>query len=160
MQIICKHNNFFKIYYFNVYLSYKIVQNMSIRITGSGSYIPKLAVPNTEFAKNVFLNDNGSPINQSNEVVTEKLRQITGIEERRYADDNLVTSDIAFYAAERAIEDAGIDRETLDYIILAHNFGDVKKGTIQGDLVPSLASRVKHSLRIKNPKCEIGRAHV
>ena len=63
------------------------------------------------------------------------------------------TSDIATIAAKRAIEDADIDPETLDYIIFAHNFGDVKKGAIQADLLPSLATRVKFNLRIKNPKC-------
>ena len=41
----------------------------------------------------------------------------------------------------------------MDYIIFAHNFGNVKQGAIQGDAVPSLASRVKQKLRIKNPKC-------
>lgn len=126
---------------------------MSIRITGSGSYIPNRTVTNAEFAENLFLNDNGTMLNHTNEVVTEKFRQITGIEERRYADDDLVTSDIAYHAAERAIADAGIDRETLDYIIFAHNFGNVKQGTVQSDLVPSLAARVKHGLKIKNPKC-------
>ena len=56
-------------------------------------------------------------------------------------------------AAERAIEDAGINPETIDYIIVAHNFGDVKHNTIQSDILPCLASRIKHNLRIKNPKC-------
>jgi 3-oxoacyl-[acyl-carrier-protein] synthase-3 len=64
-----------------------------------------------------------------------------------------LTSDIAVIAAKKAIEDSKIDPETLDYIIFAHNFGNVKKGAIQGDLLPSLATRVKHDLRIKNPKC-------
>lgn len=126
---------------------------MSIRITGSGSYIPNRAVTNLDFAQHVFLDDDGSPLSYTNEVVAEKFKQITGIEERRYADENLLTSDIAFYAAQKAIEDAGIDPETLDYIIMAHNFGNVKHGAIQTDILPSLASRVKHSLRIKNPKC-------
>jgi 3-oxoacyl-[acyl-carrier-protein] synthase-3 len=67
--------------------------------------------------------------------------------------DDLCTSDIAILAAEKAILDAKIDRETIDYIILAHNFGDVKKGAIQSDILPSLASRVKHGLKIINPKC-------
>ncbi len=48
---------------------------------------------------------------------------------------------------------AGIDKEELDYIIFAHNFGDVTHGQSQSDMLPSLASRVKHLLRIKNPKC-------
>lgn len=126
---------------------------MNIRITGSGSYIPTRIVANIDFAKHQFLDDNGSPLTYSNEVITEKFKQITGIDERRYVEHDLVTSDIAFFAAERAIEDAKIDPETLDYIIFAHNFGDVKHNTIQTDLLPSLAARVKHNLRIKNPKC-------
>ncbi len=126
---------------------------MNIRITGSGSYIPTRIVANIDFAKHQFLDESGSRLTYSNEVITEKFRQITGIEERRYVDHDLVTSDIAFFAAERAIEDAKIDPETLDYIIFAHNFGDVKHNTIQTDLLPSLAARVKHNLKIKNPKC-------
>lgn len=126
---------------------------MSIRITGSGSYIPNRTVTNAEFAKHVFLNDDGTPLSYSNEVITEKFRQITGIEERRYVESDLLTSDIGFFAAEKAIENAGVDRETLDYIIFAHNFGNVKDRAIQADTVPSLAARVKHNLRIRNPKC-------
>lgn len=126
---------------------------MSIRITGSGCYIPNRTITNADFAKHVFLNDDGTPFAYSNEIVTQKFKQITGIDERRYADDNLVTSDIAFYAAEKAIEDWGSNPESLDYIIVAHNFGDVKSGTVQSDIVPSIAARVKHRLKIKNPKC-------
>jgi len=126
---------------------------MNIKITGSGSYIPNRIIANADFAKHQFLDEQGQLLPYTNEVVASKFQQITGIEERRYVEDNLLTSDIAFYAAEKAIEDAGIDRETIDYIIFAHNFGNVKSGAIQTDLVPSLASRVKHSLRIKNPKC-------
>lgn len=126
---------------------------MSIRITGSGSYIPQRAVTNLEFAQHNFLSEEGTPLTIPNEVVAEKFKQITGIEERRYAENSTLTSDMAFYAAEKAIENAGIDPEILDYIILAHNFGNVKHGAIQTDIVPNIASRVKHSLRIKNPKC-------
>jgi 3-oxoacyl-[acyl-carrier-protein] synthase-3 len=126
---------------------------MNIKITGTGSYIPTRAIANAEFANHDFMDEQGIPLIYSNEVVAEKFRQITGIEERRYAEDNLLTSDIAFFAAEKAIKDAGIDPETLDYIIMAHNFGNVKQGAIQSDILPSLASRVKHSLKIKNPKC-------
>lgn len=126
---------------------------MNIKITGSGSYIPSRIIPNIDFASHEFLDEEGTALPYSNEVVAEKFKQITGIEERRYADNDLLTSDIAYFAAQKAIEDSGIDSETLDYIIFAHNFGNVKSGTIQTDLVPSLASRVKHSLRIKNPRC-------
>lgn len=126
---------------------------MNIKITGSGSYIPTEKVSNIDFAKHSFLNEDGTPFPHSNEVVAEKFLEITGIQERRYVSDDLCTSDIAFLAAEKAILDAKIDRETIDYIILAHNFGDVKKGAIQSDILPSLATRVKHGLKIKNPKC-------
>lgn len=126
---------------------------MNIKITGSGSYIPNKVIANIDFASHQFLDEAGSPLPYPNALVTEKFKDITGIEERRYADDNLLTSDIAYFAAQKAIETSGVDPETLDYIILAHNFGNVKHGAIQTDLVPSIASRVKHSLRIKNPHC-------
>ncbi|MDI1318307.1 ketoacyl-ACP synthase III [Flavobacterium sp.] len=126
---------------------------MNIKITGSGSYIPTEIVSNKDFADHVFLNDDGSPFPHPNDIVAKKFLEITGIQERRYVTDDLNTSDIAFLAAKKAIEDAKIDPETLDYIILAHNFGNVRKGTIQTDSVPSLAARVKFELRIKNPKC-------
>lgn len=126
---------------------------MNIKITGSGSYIPEITVKNTHFDKHVFLNDDGTPLAYVNEVIIQKFRDITGIEERRYAESHLKSSDMAFFAAQKAIANANIDPETLDYIILAHNFGDVKPGTIQTDTVPSLATRVKHRLQIKNPKC-------
>jgi 3-oxoacyl-[acyl-carrier-protein] synthase-3 len=126
---------------------------MNIKITGSGSYIPTEVVSNKDFSEHVFLNEDGTSFAQTNEVITQKFKGITGIEERRYVSDDLLTSDIAFIAAKKAIENANIDPETLDYIIFAHNFGNQKKGAIQADLLPSLATRVKHNLRIKNPKC-------
>ncbi len=126
---------------------------MNIKITGSGSFIPTQVVTNFDFAKHEFLNEDGSPFPYPNDVVAQKFQQITGIEERRYASENQSTSDIAFLASQKAIEDSKIDPETLDYIIFAHNFGNVKQGAIQSDAVPSLASRVKQKLRIKNPKC-------
>lgn len=126
---------------------------MNIKITGSGSYIPGRTVTNQDFANHTFLSDKGTPLSHSNEMIVEKFKQITGIEERRYVDDNLLTSDIAFIAAQKAIDNSDVDPETLDYIIFAHNFGNMKASAMQSDMVPSLAARVKHSLRIKNPKC-------
>jgi 3-oxoacyl-[acyl-carrier-protein] synthase-3 len=46
-------------------------------------------------------------------------------------------------ASKKAIENAAIDPETIDYIIFAHNFGDVKHGTSQSDTL-SLATRVNY----------------
>ena len=126
---------------------------MKIKIAGIGSYIPKKKVSNTDFSEHVFLNEDGTAFGYPNEVVIKKFKGITGIEHRRYAEDHLNSSDLAFFAAEKAIKNAAIDPETIDYIIFAHNFGDVKQGTIQSDMLPSLATRVKNSLAIKNPKC-------
>jgi len=126
---------------------------MNIRITGTGSYIPDTIEKNEDFHQHEFLNTDGSSIEHSNEVIVDKFKAITGIVERRYAKAHLNSSDLGLFAAEKAIADAKIDAETLDYIIVAHNFGDVKYNTIQSDILPCLASRVKHNLRIKNPKC-------
>ncbi len=126
---------------------------MNIKITGSGSYIPDVIEKNEDFNQHKFLNTDGTSIDYPNEVIVEKFKAITGIVERRYAEDHLVSSDVGAIAAERAIADANIDPEELDYIIVAHNFGDVKAKAIQSDILPCLASRIKHSLRIINPKC-------
>ncbi|QNJ98004.1 3-oxoacyl-ACP synthase III family protein [Constantimarinum furrinae] len=126
---------------------------MGVTITGIGSYIPSGVASNSSFENHNFYNEDGSPFGYKNDVIIEKFKAITGIAERRYIKDDLTTSDIAFFAAEKAIADAAIDKETLDYIIVAHNYGDVKHGTHQSDTVPSVASRVKHHLKIKNPKC-------
>lgn len=126
---------------------------MNIKITGTGSYIPAEIEKNEDFHNHEFLNSDGSSINAPSEVIVKKFKAITGIEERRYAKQHLNTSDIASFAAEKALEDANVNREDLDYIIVAHNYGDVRHNSQQSDTVPSIASRVKHLLQIKNPKC-------
>lgn len=122
-------------------------------ITGTGSYIPEVRVSNEEFVRHIFFAKDGSAVETHVREVISKFRDITGIEERRYAPDEMHTSDLAARAAERAIADAGIGRETIDQIIVAHDFGDVIKDTAQTDIVPSIASRVKHRLGITNPSC-------
>ena len=126
---------------------------MTSKIIGVGNYIPSQTITNLFFDKHHFLDESGHILQQDNATIADKLKEITGIEERRYAQNDQVTSDLGFIAAQRAIENSGIDPETLDYIIFAHNFGDVRFGTIQSDMVPSLASRVKHLLKIKNNFC-------
>ena len=88
-----------------------------------------------------------------NEEIIEKFQKITGIRERRYAKDELNTSDIAYLAAKEAIKNSKVDPEKIDYIILAHNFGNASNDSTQVDVFPSLAVRVKNLLKIKNPKC-------
>ncbi len=123
------------------------------KITGTGCYVPTEIKPNTAFLDHQFLNEDGSSFGANNEEIIEKFKSITGIYERRYAKKELSTSDIAFFAAQNAIDTSGVDPESLDYIIVAHNFGDVKQPGGQNDILPSLASRVKHHLQIENPNC-------
>lgn len=126
---------------------------MNIRITGVGSFIPERIEKNTAFDKHEFMNEDGTVFKHPNHVIIEKFEAITGIRERRYISEELTNSDIAFFASERAIQDAGVDPEELDYIIVAHNYGDVPHEGMQSDTVPSLASRVKQKLQIANPRC-------
>jgi 3-oxoacyl-[acyl-carrier-protein] synthase-3 len=126
---------------------------MATIISGTGSYIPSIIKTNLAFAENTFYGEDGVLIKTPNAEIVEKFKDITGIYERRYAEENMNTSEMASKAAELAIQDAAIDRETIDQIIVAHNFGDVLPGTIQTDTIPAIASRVKHQLGIKNPNC-------
>ena len=119
-------------------------------ITGTGSYIPNKIVRNSDFLKNEFYDANGNKIELPTSEIIKKFEEITEIKERRYVEDDQVASDIAYLAAVDALESANIDKETLDYIIVAHNFGDVKSGNRQTDILPSLASRVKEKLGIRN----------
>jgi 3-oxoacyl-[acyl-carrier-protein] synthase-3 len=122
-------------------------------ITGTGSFIPPYVKTNRDFTGHDFYAEDNKRLDIEPQLVVDKFRQITGIAERRYAAANMEASDMAAIAAQLAIEDAGCDPETIDQIIVAHNFGNVLKHTIQTDVLPALASRVKHALNIKNPSC-------
>ncbi len=127
-------------------------QNTYSVITGTGRYIPSQRVDNESFLSHTFYSKDGQQIDKDNREILEKFHAITTIEERRYVTPDLVTSDIAFFAAEAAIASAGIDKEDLDYVIVAHNFGDVRIDRKTIDIVPSLAARVKSKLQIKSPE--------
>lgn len=127
--------------------------NIRSVIVATGSYIPELIITGDHFTNHQFFEKNGVPVSKSNPVILEQFKNITEIEERRYAKDGQNTSDLGFLAAKEALESSGIDPETLDYIIVAHNFGDIAFGTNRVDMVPTLAARVKQLLQIKNPDC-------
>ncbi len=122
-------------------------------ISGTGCYIPPVVQSNRNFAQQVFFSEDQLPLTTPSAEVVDKFKKITGIEERRYTTDDLTASDIGAIAAEKAIADSGINREEIDQLIVAHNFGNVIKNTIQSDAVPSLASLIKHKLGIANPNC-------
>lgn len=79
---------------------------MGTGIIGIGRELPEKILTNFDLEKMVETND-------------EWIRTRTGIEERRIADDNTNTSDIALAAAKKAIENAGITPEEIDMIIVA-----------------------------------------
>ena len=126
---------------------------MNIVITGTGSYIPTQVISNIDFTNSSFYDAQGRPIERDPGEIIEKFKAITGIEERRYLQSNMQTSDMAVIAAKEALKEAGTDLESLDGIIVAHNFGNIPSGKVQSDVIPSLASRVKHALGIENPNC-------
>ena len=78
----------------------------SVGIIGTGKYVPERVLTNADMEKMVDTND-------------EWIVSRTGIKERRIAAEHEATSDLAFYAAEKALEAAGISAEELDLIVVA-----------------------------------------
>jgi len=122
-------------------------------ITGAGSCIPPIVKANRDFAQDIFYSSDQHALPNPQMGIVEKFKEITGIEERRYASDEQIASDLGAIAGQNAIEDSGIDPEEIDQLIVAHNFGNVGKDRSQMVAVPSLASLVKNRLGIRNPSC-------
>ncbi len=93
------------------------------------------------------------PFDKTNEEIVTKFQEITNIKERRWLTDDQVNSDLAAIAVKDACTSAGVDPESLDFIVFGHNFGDVHHGQTCVDTLPGLANRVKKILDIKNPGC-------
>ncbi|WP_347550745.1 beta-ketoacyl-ACP synthase III [Pseudalkalibacillus hwajinpoensis] len=79
---------------------------MNAGLLGVGHYVPERVLTNHDLEKMVDTSD-------------EWIRTRTGIEERRIADDDMNTSDMAYLASKKAIEDANIKAEDLDLILVA-----------------------------------------
>ena len=98
---------------------------MSVGIIGLGRYVPERVVTNFDLEKQMDTTD-------------EWIRTRTGIEERRFADDHMDTSDMAFEAAKDAIADAGIE---------AHQIGLILVATVTPDMpFPSVATMIQEKL--------------
>ena len=126
---------------------------MSSVVLGTGSYVPENVVRNEDFLQNEFYSPEGEKLDRANEEIISKLYEISGIRERRYVNKEHVSSDIATFAAEDALQSAGYDKENLDYLIVAHNLGDARYENPRMDILPPIASRVKAKLGIENPYC-------
>lgn len=131
-----------------------MAKKLYTKIIGTGSCIPPKVIKNDYFLDYEFYDPSSRKrFDKSNEEIIQKFHEITNIEERRWVDDNQVNSDIAASAVLDACESAGIDKETLDFIIFGHNFGDARAGNTSVDTLPGLANRVKKLVDIKNPAC-------
>lgn len=124
------------------------------KIVGTGSYIPTRTIGNDHFRNYTFYDPATKlPFEKSNEEIILKFKEITNISERHWISNDINNSDMASLAVKDACESANLDPETLDFIIVAHNFGDVDPISTRVDILPSLANRVKAKLNIKNPAC-------
>ncbi len=101
--------------------------NIRSRITGCGSYLPERTLTNQELSKTVDTTD-------------EWIVERTGIRERHIAADGEFTSDIAFQAAVKALQHAGIQATDIDLIVLATTTPD--------RTFPATATRVQALLGI------------
>ncbi|MDG1881206.1 MAG: ketoacyl-ACP synthase III [Schleiferiaceae bacterium] len=123
----------------------------AIIITGTGSVIPDVIVPNNAFLNHDFLDENGDPIDYKNDIIIEKFQKITEITERRYARPDQMSKDLAAEAGLKALKDSGWDKGDFDLLIVGQNFGDIENGSRVMEQMPSIASRVKHLMGIENP---------
>ena len=122
-------------------------------IVGTGAYLPANKIPGSFFHQNTFFRKSGEPIEKASEAIVNKLEDISGIRERRYIEDHYHTAHMAALASENAIKNAEIDREQLDGIIVAHNFGNLVDQSQGSHLIPNLAALVKHHLQVKSQDC-------
>ncbi len=99
------------------------------QIIGTGSYLPERVVTNDDLAKTVDTTD-------------EWIRDRTGIRQRHIAAEGELTSDLAFNAANRALEAAGMVPQEIDMIIV---------GTTTPDhTFPATSARVQAMLNTGN----------
>ena len=121
-------------------------------IIGSGSFIPERVIEGNHFLNSKFFTDGGDFIDKPNEEIINKFVEITEIEQRRYIKEDEFNSDLGYKAAKEAIYDARIEKDEIDYIIFASNFGEVSTNGM-ANFMPNMAARVKNKLGITNRKC-------
>lgn len=109
---------------------------MGVRIVGVGGYVPEQIVKNEDLAALGYDAD--------------WIVQRTGILARRHAPEGISTSDLAVEAAQRCIENAGVDPHDIDLLLL---------GTFTADMpLPSAACLVQEKLGLKAPALDLSAA--
>lgn len=95
------------------------------RIAGTGSYLPERVLTNADLEKMVDTSD-------------EWIVARTGIRERRVAAEGQTTGDLAFEAATRAMQAAGVEASEIELIVV---------GTTTPDIIfPSTACLLQHRI--------------
>src|SRR3989339_2057783 len=102
---------------------------MKAKIIGTGSYVPPKIITNDDLSKIVDTSD-------------EWIRSRTGIEERRVSDPQTATSDLAYFAAKRALLSSKTDPMSIDLILVATCSPDT--------LFPSVSCIIQDRLGAKN----------
>ncbi|NNF35257.1 MAG: ketoacyl-ACP synthase III [Saprospiraceae bacterium] len=121
---------------------------MNSYISGTGSALPSNVVANSAFEYLQFYNKDGSLFDKPSNLVVKKLESITGIRERRYISEDEDSVPLMVEAAQAALNDAGLEGNDLDGIIVAHNAGNMVPGISSYHPVPNLAAHLKHGLGI------------
>lgn len=132
---------------------------MGSKIIGTGSYLPSIKITNEALFEKIenfeydraalSLSKKGVDVDSLSkaEVFDKWVQQVCGIENRYFATDDIINSEfgvnerMGFLAAEKAIADAGIDKNSIDTIIFA-TYSPAK-------LIPNSAIYVAHQLDIK-----------
>ncbi len=103
-----------------------MTKNTYTRIIGTGSYLPTKVIENKDFLNHTFYDVAKTKIDKDINEIVDKFEEITNISQRLHAEPEILTSDMAAIAVERACEDANVSLEDLDFVIVSHNFGDVQ----------------------------------
>lgn len=110
---------------------------MGVQIVGSGSYVPENIVTNADLRERYGFDPDW-------------IEQRTGIFARRYASREQATSDLAVEAANRAIDNAGVQAADIDLLVV---------GTFTPDhLCPSTACLVQEKLGLDVPAFDLSAA--
>ena len=127
---------------------------MGSKITGTGSAMPSRVINNDYFLDHTFYTKEGKKNEKSTAAIIQKLEEISGIKERRFIPEEEPSVEILFQACSNAIQDAGIDKNEIDGLIVAHNAGNMLPNQVGVfHTVPNLAAVVKNKLGITNHQC-------
>ena len=110
-------------------MSFKSTRNLGAKVSGIGTYRPKLIVKNDDIS---------SKINSSDEWIRER----SGIIERRYANDDETVVSMAVQACNEAIKNSGISPSEIDLVILATATNPAQ--------LPNLAMEIAHEIKAFN----------